>query len=471
MLQLFEIEKIINQIWDHSIIPALSNYIRIPNKSPSFDPQWKTHGYMDQAMKLITQWCQQQNVKGMKSHLYRDSVRTPLLLLDIPGQIKATTILYGHMDKQPEMIGWNEGLGPWNPILRTDRLYGRGAADDGYAVFAALTAIRALQEKQIPHGRCIILIEGSEESGSSDLPYYMERLQQKFTPNLVVCLDSGCGNYEQLWGTTSLRGLISGVLRVQILNEGVHSGAASGAVPSSFRILRQLLSRIENEKTGQITLKQLQVKIPTNRISEAKKVAKALGNKVWQVYPWVKSAKPIANHLELILNRTWRPTLSVTGIDGIPSLQNAGNVLRPYTAAALSIRIPPTCDADKAAKTLKKTLEKTPPYGAKVTFDIKDAAAGWNAPKPEPWLAKAANVASETFYQKKALFWGEGGGIPFMGMLGKKYPQAQFMITGVLGPHSNAHGPNEFLHIPYAKKLTCCVASILAEHYVHFANK
>ncbi len=463
-----QLSDFVNQTWEQSIVPSLCEYIRIPNKSPSFDPQWETNGHMEKAVELMVNWCKQQNIANLQLTVHRLPGRTPLLVLEIPGQIEETILLYGHLDKQPEMTGWDPELGPWKPVLKNDRLYGRGGADDGYALFASLTAIKGLQQQNIPHARCVILIEASEESGSPDLPFYVEHLTHEIgTPDLVICLDSGCGNYDQLWCTTSLRGNIVGELKVEILTEGVHSGAASGIAPSSFRIVRQLLKRLEDENTGEILLDDLKVVIPAERIEQAKLVAETMGDKVWQELPFIKDAKPVSsNNYELIINRTWKAALSFTGIGGVPSLENAGNVLRPSTTAKLSMRLPPTCDAKKAAMAMKQILETNPPYNAQVTFIIREGAApGWNAPVIQNWLKQSLNEASQTYYGKPALYWGEGGTIPFMGMLGEKFPKAQFVITGVLGPKSNAHGPNEFLHITMAKNLTCCVAQIIADHY------
>ncbi len=465
-----QLTDFITQTWEQSILPTLCDYIRIPNKSPAFDPDWQKNGYMDKAVELMVNWCKQQNMPELKINVQRLPGRTPLLMLEIPGKIDKTILLYGHLDKQPEMTGWNPDLNPWQPVLKNERLYGRGGADDGYALFAALTAIKALREQNISHARCVILIEASEESGSPDLPFYVEHLAQEIgIPDLVICLDSGCGNYDQLWCTTSLRGNIVGELKVEILTEGVHSGAASGIVPSSFRILRQLLSRLENENTGEILLEDLKVTIPAERIEQAKIAAQTLGDKTWQEFPFVSGGKPVtSDYYELIINRTWKAALAFTGIGDIPNLENAGNVLRPQTTAKLSMRIPPTCEPQKAAAAIKKLLETAPPYNAKVSFTTRAGVAqGWNAPVMQNWLKQSVNNASQTYFGKPVLYWGEGGTIPFMGMLGEKFPQAQFVITGVLGPKSNAHGPNEFLHIPMAKKLTCCVAQIIAEHYLN----
>jgi len=453
------------RIWDDAILPALHDYIRIPNKSPSFEPKWQAN--MDRAVALIETWCRRQPIGGLTVEVVRLPDRTPVILMEVPGEGPDTVLLYGHLDKQPEMTGWREGLSPWEPVREGDRLYGRGGADDGYSSFASLAALQLLHEQKLPHARCVVLIEAGEESGSPDLPAYIEHLKARIgTPSLVICLDSGCGNYQQLWMTTSLRGLIAGNLRVEILTEGVHSGDGSGVVPSSFRILRMLLSRIDDEATGAVKLAGLHVEVPPERLEQARATAQALGDELFNRFPWVKGAKPVTyDPVDLVLNRTWRPALSITGIEGLPPLGSSGNVLRPYTACKISLRIPPRLDPAKATRLLKETLEKDPPYGARVTFDGEKSSTGWDAPALAPWLAQAVARASMGCFGKPPMAFGEGGTIPFMGMLGEKFPQAQFLITGVLGPGSNAHGPNEFLHVPTGVRLTACVASVVADHF------
>ena len=460
-----------DRIWEQEILPALDQYIRIPNRSPTFDAGWQQAGHMDRAVELIAGWCKQQPLSGLTVEVVRLPGRTPLIYMEVAGSPGAasqdTVLLYGHLDKQPEMTGWRDGLSPWTPVRQGDKLYGRGGADDGYSAFASLTALRLLAEQNTPHARCVILIEACEESGSYDLPAYIEALAARIgSPSLVVCLDSGCGNYDQLWMTTSLRGLVSGNLNVEILNEGVHSGDASGIVPSSFRILRSLLSRVEDENTGEIRIPELHADVPPERVNQAGATASALGVEVYSKFPWVSGARPVSDHHhELILNRTWRPALSITGIEGIPDLASAGNVLRPRTTVKLSLRVPPRVEPRRATEILKQVLERDPPYGAKVRFDGEKASVGWDAPPLAPWLERAAQKASAAFFGRPAMAMGEGGSIPFMGMLGEKFPAAQFLITGLLGPESNAHGPNEFLHIPAGKKLTCCVAEVIAQHF------
>ncbi len=459
----------IGRIWEDEVIPELTRYIRIPNKSPAFDPDWAVHGHMDAAVAQFERWARGKiaGIEGATLDVVRLEGRTPVIFVDIPGQGDDVVLLYGHLDKQPETTGWTEGFGPWEPVLKDGKLYGRGGADDGYALFGALAAILALCDQGVAHARCAILIEADEESGSTDLPAYVEHLAPRIgAPSLVVCLDSGCGDYEQLWLTTSLRGMAGGALRVQVLTEGVHSGMASGVVPSSFRILRSLLSRLENETTGEFRLPEFYAQIPPDRIDEAKAAAAALGENIRAAYPMVAGMRAMSEDpAELILNRTWRPTLSVTGLEGAPTIVDAGNVLRPATAAKLSVRLPPTLDAEAANRRLKALFETDPPYGARVTYEPEAAADGWNAPPLAAWLRIAVDRASHAAFGRDAALTGEGGSIPFMGMLGKKFPDAQFMITGVLGPHSNAHGPNEFLHIGMGKAVTLAVAQVLADHH------
>jgi acetylornithine deacetylase/succinyl-diaminopimelate desuccinylase-like protein len=463
----------VDRLWDDEIVPQLTDYIRIPNKSPAFDPDWQSHGHMERAVEQFAAWARAKvsGIAGARLEVVRLDGRTPVIFIDIPGQNSTrgseTVLLYGHLDKQPEMTGWAEGLGPWIPAVKDGRLYGRGGADDGYAMFAALTAILALKAQGAAHARCAILIEACEESGSYDLPFYVDHLAERLgSPSLVVCLDSGCANYDQLWLTTSLRGMIGGTLTVQVLEEGVHSGDASGVVASSFRILRTLLSRIEDEDTGEILPHDFAAQIPAGRLAEAKVAANALGAEVYSKFPFVPGMRPMRDDpAELILNRTWRPALSITGLEGAPRIRDAGNVLRPATSAKLSLRLPPTRDADTAGNALKKLLEAEPPYGAKVTFEVEKAGTGWDAPPLADWLRASVNKASRIAFGRDAAMMGEGGSIPFMGMLGEKYPKAQFVITGVLGPHSNAHGPNEFLHIAMGKGVTLAVCQVLVDHF------
>ena len=456
----------IDTAWSDSILPQLVEYVRIPNKSPIFDREWDAHGHMEQAVQLMRRWAEAEAPAGSTVDVLRIPGRTPVLMVDVPGDVDDCVLMYGHLDKQPEFTGWSDGLEPWTPVLRDGKLYGRGGADDGYALFSSIAAIRALREQRVPHARCVVLIEASEESGSPDLPAHIDALGDRLgTPSLVVCLDAECGNYEQLWCTTSLRGNLIGTLRADVLREGVHSGTASGVVPSSFRLLRELLARVEDVHSGAVLVEELNTPIPADRRAQAQSAADVLGGTVVGKFPLVAGMRAVCNDpFELLLNNTWRPTLSVTGAEGLPPFHSAGNVLRPYTALKLSFRLTPTTDPKVASAALKRTLESDPPYGAQVTFKVESAMGGWNAPSFAPWLEQSMRDASQAFFGRESMYMGTGGSIPFMGMLGEKFPGSQFLITGVLGPNSNAHGPNEFLHLDTARKVTGCVAKVLADH-------
>jgi acetylornithine deacetylase/succinyl-diaminopimelate desuccinylase-like protein len=461
--------------WDGDIVKQISDYIAIPAKSPGFDADWKAHGYIDTVMRNAAAWVDAQKVEGLTLEVIRLDGRTPVLFFEIPAtraDSTQTVLMYGHLDKQPEFTGWRSDLGPWTPKYQEGKLYGRGGADDGYAVYASIAAVQALKAQNVPHPRIVGLIETCEESGSYDLLPYVDALRKRLGDvALVVCLDSGAGNYDQLWLTTSLRGMGGGVLKVEVLDEGVHSGDASGVVPSSFRIMRHVLDRLEDSATGRLLPQSFHCAIPADRLAQAKATAATLGDELYKRFPWAhydcegSSAFTLpmtTDPVEALLNRTWRPTLSVTGAEGFPALKDAGNVLRPYTAFKLSLRFPPLVDASEAVQELKKLLEDNVPYNAKVTFEGGGGATGWNAPSTVDWFENALNDASQNFFGAPCGTIGQGGTIPLMNMLSKGFPTAQMMVCGVLGPKSNAHGPNEFLHVPYAKKLTAAVAHVMA---------
>ena len=479
----------VDRTWDDEIVPALTEYIRVPAKSPAFDADWQAHGHLERVVRETARWIEGRRLAGLKLEVVRLPGRTPLIYFEVPAtkaggndRDAETVCLYGHLDKQPEFNGWRSDLGPWTPKYDNGMLYGRGGADDGYAAYAALTALEALDREGIPRPRCVGLIETCEESGSVDLPAYVDALKLRLGRiGLVVCLDSGAGNYDQLWLTTSLRGMVSGVLKVEILTEGVHSGDSSGVVPSSFRILRHVLDRLEDSATGRLLPEAFHCEIPAERIAQAEATARILGDEVWKRFPWACGADggptlpTTSNPVDALIARTWRPTLSVTGAEGFPELGNAGNVLRPYTAFKLSLRLPPLVDGAAAAEQLRTLLEDNAPYNARVIFSADGRAStdgsgtgaaggttGWNAPALSPWLADAVDAASRTHYGAPCGYAGQGGTIPLMSLLQHSFPAAQMMVCGVLGPRSNAHGPNEFLHVPYARKLTAAVAQVIA---------
>ena len=467
----------VKSAWDSHVTDALYDYIRIPNVSVAFDPDWAEAGHMARAVALIRGWCEQRAndvLTDATVAVHELPGRTPVIVIDVPAygphaadgeRSDDIVLLYGHLDKQPPFEGWRDDLGPWEPVLQGDKLYGRGAADDGYAVFAALTAIEAVRAAGGSHRRCVVLIEASEESGSPDLPPHLAELEARIgTPSLVVGLDSGCGDWERLWVTTSLRGLIDLVLRVDILTEGVHSGNAGGIVPSSFRILRRLLDRLEDPDTGVLTIPELHVEVPDERRKQTQETAAELRG-LTSHYPLVANATPCHSGTdELLLARAWGSALEVVGLEGAPPPSSAGNVLRPFTSAKISIRLPPTADPQAVMAAVVQRLSEDPPYGARVTVAPGMAEAGWHGPPDPPWLTEALHAASLAAFDQPPRYLGEGGTIPFMGMLGRSFPAARFVVTGVLGPNSNAHGPNEFLHMPTARRVTIAVGHLLDAH-------
>ena len=479
-----------------AIIQALEQYISIPNDSPAFDSHWREHGFMAQAARHLAQsvealkkeWterhgCRADDVKcgilGLSDQpaAAGEPVRTPLLCIEIPafgtGAPDGTVLMYGHFDKQPGLTGWSEGLGPRTPVIRDDKLYGRGGADDGYAVFSAFTAVMALRAQGVAHARCVIIVEGCEESGSLFLEEYVDELRDVIGPvSLVVCLDAGCADYDNFWITSSLRGIVNAWVKVEMLDEGVHSGDATGVVPSCFRVFRLLLSRLECERTGRILPDALTVPIPPAVWRRAAEAADILGDGAYSRFPFVSGAGPAGrDEVELVLDRTWRAGMTVTGMRGIPdSRETAGNVMLPSLTAKVSFRLPPTLSSLAAAAFIRDELTRDPPYGARVAVSDVDTGDGWAAPELPAWLRDANDEAANRFFDgggttpRPALYLGEGGSIPFMGMLGRKYPRARFLITGVLGPNSNAHGLDECLHLPTAARVTMCVAWVVARH-------
>ena len=490
-LQAQALQSHVDDAWSQRIVPELQRYIEVPAKSPAFDADWARHGLLERVLQSAADWVQAQQVPGLQLEVLRlndasGQPRTPVLFFEIPacaGQDGSpapssgqTVLMYGHLDKQPEFTGWRSDLGPWTPKIDDGKLYGRGSADDGYAVYASVAAIQALKAQGVAHPRIVGLIETCEESGSRDLLPYVDALRAPGNNRLgdvglVICLDSGAGNYDQLWLTTSLRGMASGVLKVDILTEGVHSGDASGLVPSSFRIMRQVLDRLEDSATGRLLPTSFHCEVPPERVQQARATAAILGDEIYKRFPWahhdcggssVFALPTTTDPVEALLNRTWRPTLSVTRGDGFSEIHNAGNVLRPYTAFKLSLRLPPLVDASVAVQTLKQLLEDNAPYQAKVTFEPQGSASGWNAPATVPWFDQALQQASQAHFGAACGTIGQGGTIPLMNLLSQGFPTAQMMVCGVLGPRSNAHGPNEFLHLDYARRLTASVAQVIA---------
>ena len=461
-----ELAAAANDQWDRAALADLLDYIAVPCLSPAFDPDWIETGELSRAAGMLARWARRAlaSIPGAVVEILSGEGRTPLIFIDVPGEPGPTAVLYGHYDKQPPMEGWSEGRSAFAPVIEADRIYGRGGADDGYAIFASIIAILNAKDVGLPVPRCLILIEGSEESGSGDLPFYVDQIAERLGDvGLIVALDAYCGDYERLWATTSVRGQVAGTLTVKTLEEPVHSGDASGAVPSAFRILRILLSRLEDEESGDIYPEFLRTAVPAGRTAEAQATAAILGGAIFSKFPVVGALRPVTDDMgELGLNCAWRPQLSVIGLDGLPRSDGAPASAVPEISAQISMRLPPPLDAIAAARDMTELLEQKPPYGARVRFTPTLVSQGWEAPEFAPWLVKSLADASTGLFGKNCAMIVGGGGIPFLSMLGTRFPSAQFLVTGVFGPGSNAHAPNEFLHLPMVKSLTAALTIILS---------
>jgi acetylornithine deacetylase/succinyl-diaminopimelate desuccinylase-like protein len=458
----------VDQAWAGAV-PTMMDYVAIPARSPMFDPAWEEHGHIARAARLLRDWAAARSLDGATVELIERPGLTPVLLVEIPATEASladrTVVMYGHLDKQPEMLPWSDGLGPWTPVLRGERLYGRGGADDGYSVVAALIAVEAVREAGGSHARIVVMIEASEESSSVHLEAHLAELLPRFGDvDLVIALDSFCESYDRLWTTTSTRGVVGGVLDIEVCLDDPHSGRASGVLPSSFRILRQLLDRIEDAATGDVFVRSANVEIPPYRVEEARIAAASFPalSSSFRPLPGVRSVR--ADAVDELVAETWLPALEVIGVDGLPPVADAGNVFRSRLSVKLSLRVPPTADVWAVGDELRARLETDPPYGARVQLHQGARGPGWAAPEFAPWLARATEAASLRHFGAPVASCGVGGTIPFMGMLGDPFPDAQFLLVGVLGPGSNAHGPDEFLDLPTARRVTASVADVLRAH-------
>lgn len=470
-------QQTVKTIWETKIKDTFEEYLKIPNISPAYNESWEDDGHMQKVVDLYENWAKQNAPKSASVFVQQIKNKTPLLVINVPARNYSgneSVLLYGHLDKQPEMLGWRDGIDPWASTYEGDRLYGRGSADDGYAMFSAIVALNDLEDNKVSHPRQIVIIEASEESGSPDLLEHLDlldaslekhSLEKLVDVSLVVCLDSGALSYEHLWITNSLRGLIEIHLTIRTLKQGTHSGGAGGIVPSTTHILRALLDRISKSPSGEITIEELNVEIPEHIYEAAEKVAMIIGDEDPHGLPFAQGVKALNEDVaEQLIANTYKPALEIIGIEGLPRIADAGNVLLPEVKVALSFRIPPGVKPDLAAAAIAGELNRDTPYNAQITVKVESLASGWAAPERPDSLAAIFDEASKKHFGNSAQYLGEGGTIPFMFMLGEKYPNAQFMVTGLLGPESNAHGPNEFMHLPTFYKLTSCVADVLASY-------
>ena len=456
------LSEYIDKQWDESALPSLCDFIEIPALSPSFDADWEENGYLDAAIETFVSWVKSLPLEKTTISVHRLKNRSPLLLITIEGEVSNEVLFYSHLDKQPEATGWSEGKGPWKPVIEDGWLFGRGSVDDGYGGYAGILSVLGLQEQGISHPTCRFLIETGEESGSPDLELYLDELKSQLgTPDLVIVLDTGGMDYDRLWVTQSLRGIVAGTLSVKVSSVGVHSGHGSGVMPSSFRLARQLLSRLEDENTGEILPEWLHLKINDEMKNTCSEIVKMKGDEM-KDFPLLEGVKKqVEDPLDIFMTMNLKPSLSVIGADGIPPIEAAGNVLRTNTDLKISIRTPPGIDASTVANKVQKLFEENPPNGAHVTAKMTEVADGFLSPKLPEAISSALEEACKEFYGKNSMSLFIGGTIPVMAMLQSRYSDSKFIITGAGGPGGNAHGPDEKLHISTAKKVTKCMSSVV----------
>ena len=461
------IEDFLNKEYKDTVIPTIEEFIKIENQSRAFDPQWETNGWNEKVCKFAVDFAKKIGVECKTLIIDEEKGKTPVVVLVAePETFESNILMYGHLDKQPPLTEeWTDGLKPYVPITRDGKLYGRGGADDGYAFFTSALILKALQKFKLLKSRVVLFFETDEESGSKDLIYFLEKNKNHVgNPDLVICLDSGCADYNHMCLTTTLRGVMNFRVKVEVLKNGVHSGMGSGIVPDSFRIGRKIIEQIEVSDNGQLLLEDFYTNIPDDKYKEACDLVKSVGGKVDFQFPFLDGVHPtVEDGLKQYLNRNWMPQLTLIAMDGVPNVKNAGNVLRPFTTFGFSMRLPPNLPKEKAEGTLNDFFAKklVRPYNAKVTHEIVGLGQGFNAPTIDPNLNALIQEACQKSYGKPCLFYGEGGSIPFINELNAKFPKSQFIVTGVLGPLSNAHGPNEFLHLAYLNKLLLTLTHIL----------
>lgn len=453
----------ISEDFDRQALPSLKEFVRIDNLSPAFDPGAHRKEKTFSAVSHVKEWIGRHTPDGTSIQVLTKVEESPLLLVDVPGTGAGTVMIYGHLDKQPPMTGWRNGLHPYKPVIEGTKMYGRGAVDDGYAPYSSILAINQLRRHDLDHPRCILVLETSEESNSIHLePYFPDIMKLIGTPDLVICLDSACGDYDRLWYTNALRGAVIGVLTVRALETPVHSGSGGCVVPSALGIAFELLSRVCKPAAGVMTLPSFQAQIPQEAEQSARAAAAILGDGFKEELGLLDKVAAVAHDGEqAIINGVWKGSMSVTGIDGVPSIEEAGNVVLPEVRLKLSTRVPPGCDSRTCADEMSRVLTSDVPYGASANFEIKAQSDGWKMRPLPDWLRNSLDSSSSEFFGAPAVGYGIGGSIPFVNPLDELFEDTPILVTGLIGPEANAHGPNESLDLPAARKITACLARVL----------
>ena len=464
-------EKYIDKMVTYNIIPNLMNFIRIPNLSPAYDYHWSTNGLLLQAANLIISYARSLDLKNAKIELIQDQGYTPLIFIEIPASRPnddRTVLLYAHFDKQPHGTGWDDDKGPTKPVIINNRLYGRGSADDGYASFAILTAIQTCQQHNCPLPRICILFEGAEESTDAHLTYYFNKLMPILGKNLIsfIPLDAGCSDYDRLWTANSLRGSLKFDLNIQTLfNDCKYGPEASGRVAENLFLLRKVEEGIMDTSTGQVKIQEFFVKeIPKNIEEEMEKEIQILGDKFLDNIPLYNGVSPLSNDIkELMINNRWKPTCTILGIDNCPKSEDNGFGVNKSIKVRIGMRTPPGIDIQKAINVLKEKINNSIFFGAKISVENISIAEGWYMTTFAEKTKNILNQASLTYFGNELIFKGVGASLPFITYFQKNYPNTDIICTGILGPDSNEHGPNENLNIDACKKMILVLCYYLCE--------
>ncbi len=456
---------LLKNLWHSETLCALKEFVSIQSLSPSFDPDWERHGELHKAIEIAKSFGEKL-LSNIQFEILESPGRSPLLFFEIPAfgdsASHGDVLFYGHLDKQPEGNGWSNNRCPFSATQEDTVLYGRGVADDGYSFYSAVSIAKALESGGLSHPRIWGVFETCEESGSFDFSHWMQLLAPRLSNvALILVLDAGCIDYSGLYVTTNFRGILRATLKVSVLNHGVHSGVASGIVPDSFMIARNLLDRLEDSSSGKILDKAFYTTIPATRLEQLREKAKRITS-FKHDFPWINAPITLSKTIEEnLIAQTWLPQLTIIGAQGLPDINKAGNVLRASTSLKLSLRLPPMIDSQAAESALKRILLDDPPFGASVELSDVSSSEGWNAPEEAEWLSREINDASLDIFGKPAVYSGEGGTLSICNVFQSTCPKAQFLLTGVLGPNSNAHGPDEALRLDYVEKLCCALSRII----------
>ena len=466
------LHETISKIFNTTTLPNLMNFIRIPNTSPEFDPDWDKNNLLLKASKLIITFIKTLQLKNTEITLLKDENHTPFILTETKSskeKEKNTILFYAHIDKQPNCEGWDKGKSATNPIIENGRLYGRGSIDDGYAIYSILTAIKYCQDNNLFTNRIICIFECSEESSSDDLNYYFDKLIPFFGNDisLFCCVDLTCLDYKKMWIVNCIRGVMDFDVKIYTLNNDIYSNFTKGVFPDNFMIFRKLCDLLRNEK-GEFLIPELIIsedKIPKDRKKELEEASKEIGIDFIKVLPLYNNTKPMKDDIyKLLLNNIWKVSMIIKGIDGIPDKKYEGNILSKGLKARIQMRIPPLLNGKKAFEAIKKKFIENTPFNSKVEVEMIGIDDGWNDKNFSERSKNVFNYVSKIGFGNDVGFKFDGGSVPFIQYFENKYPKSQIANLGIRGYECNEHGPNESIDLDACKKFIAALVILMSEY-------